>query len=736
MKQILIISNRLPVNVTINEGEIETVPSVGGLATGMSSIYKYYSAKWIGWPGLNESDSKIRTKIGKALKKHEYIPVFMQEELFEDFYYGFSNKTIWPLYHYFTQYVEYKKHTWEAYKKVNAFYADQVIENAEEGAYVWVHDYHLQLLPKMLREKRPDLIIGFFLHIPFPSYEVFRILPWRDEIIEGLLGADLIGFHTYDYERHFLSAVRRLRGYDIDFNQVNLDDRFVKVDAFPMGIDYEKFANTAMKHQQMAVKDRSKIQQEIDKHYLMAPDQKLVLSIDRLDYSKGIANRLEAFDYFLDKYPEFKEKVTLVMVATPSRTAVAQYQQMKSEVDELVGHINGKYASINWTPIWYFYRSFPFDTLIDLYTSCDIGLLTPIRDGMNLVAKEFVASKVDQKGVLILSEMAGAAKEMGEALIINPNNYEEIADALNEAMIMPEEEHKEKMSSMQNRLQRYSVEKWARDFVEGMENTISLKEKHYSKNINTAIEKDILSKYKNANKRLLFLDYDGTLVGFQKRPEMAKPDKELLKLLDSLAEDPKNELVIISGRDRETLEKWFKGKPYTLITDHGVWRKEPKEDWQMIETLHADWKEQLRPALEFYVDRTPGSILEEKSFSLAWHYRKVDPELGNMRAIELKDEFMSLIANHNLDILEGNKVIEIKNSGVNKGRAAVAKIGNNKYDFTVAIGDDWTDEYIFEEIPDDTITIKVGIVKTAARFNVESQKDVRPLLKKLMESGG
>jgi len=733
MKQILIIANRLPVNVTMNEGTIETVPSVGGLATGMSSIHKYFESKWIGWPGINENDDNVKKKITKALHAHHSIPVFINEEVFENYYYGFSNKTIWPLYHYFTQYVEYDKVTWEAYRKVNAYYAQQIIETAEKDSFVWVHDYHLQLLPKMLRDKRPDLTIGFFLHIPFPSYEVFRILPWREEIIEGLLGADLIGFHTYDYERHFLSAVRRLLGYDINFNQVNLEERLVKVDAFPMGIDFEKFSSTALQHQQMSVKDRSKLQQEIDKHYLMSPDQKLVLSIDRLDYTKGIANRLEAFEYFLEKYPEFKEKVTLVMLAVPSRTAVQQYQQMKSEVDELVGKINGKFSTINWTPVWYFYRSFPFDTLIDLYTSCDIGLLTPIRDGMNLVAKEFVASKVDNKGVLILSEMAGAAKELGEAIIINPNNYEAIADALKEAVVMPEDEQKERMISMKKRLERYNVGKWATDFVESLEKTISLKEQHFAKGINASIEKKIIDQYKKANKRILFLDYDGTLTGFKKRPELASPDKELLQLLDSLASNPKNELVIISGRDRDTLEKWFKGKPYTLITDHGVWRKDVGDEWQMIEPMHAEWKEQLRPALEFYVDRTPGSFLEEKTYSLAWHYRKVDPELGNMRALELKDEFMSLIANHNLDILEGNKVIEIKNSGVNKGRAAINKMGAEDYGFVLAMGDDWTDEFIFQELPDEAITIKIGIVKTAAKYNVESQKDVRPFLSKLAD---
>ncbi len=735
MKRVIIVSNRLPVNISIENDKINVEPSVGGLATGMKSVSESYDSLWIGWPGVNNEDltGEQKNEITRLLKLHKCAPVFLNTEDYENYYEGFSNKTIWPLYHYFTQFAQYKKRFWQAYQKVNEQFAEEILHHLEDRDAVWIHDYHLQLLPKMIKEMSPDIPIGYFLHIPFPSYEILRTLPWRNEIIEGLLGADLIGFHTFDYERHFLSSVRRLLGYDINFNVINLNNRFVIVDSFPMGIDYDKFNEVARQQKQKSVKDKSPLQQDIEKHFLMSPGSKLVLSIDRLDYSKGIANRLHAFEYFLERYPEFNGKVSLLMICVPSRSNVEHYQNMKSEVDELVGRINGKFSSMGWTPIWYFYRSFPFENLIDLYSSCDIALLTPIRDGMNLVAKEYIASRTDKKGVLILSEMAGSAKEMSEALIINPNNYEEIASALKEAIQMSELEQIERNNIMQDRLKRYDIHKWAKDFINSLQEIEPKKEIFRTKKITKSLEKDICNSYKKASKRIIFLDYDGTLVGFKSKPELAKPDDTLFNILDTLANNPKNELALISGRDKETFTKWFGQKPYTLITEHGVWIRLENADWELIEPMNDSWKKIIRPGIQLYEDRTPGSFIEEKNYSLVWHYRKTDPELGARRAIELKDELTSLVANHDLEILEGNKVIEIKNSGVNKGRSALKRMGNRKYDFIMGVGDDWTDEYMFEQLPENAYTIKVGLAKTKARYSLENFDEVRRLLQMLGE---
>ncbi|MEC8684016.1 MAG: bifunctional alpha,alpha-trehalose-phosphate synthase (UDP-forming)/trehalose-phosphatase, partial [Bacteroidota bacterium] len=409
MSKTIIISNRLPLQLQIDNNTIKATPSVGGLATGMKSVHRDSNGVWIGWTGLTEEETpeELVDEVVSAAKKEQCVPVSLTEKDIDGFYYGFSNRTIWPLFHYFMEYTEFEKESYQTYVEVNKKYANVVLENIEEGDTVWVHDYQLMLLPELIKKERPDVQIGFFLHIPFPSYEVFRTLPWREEILKGLLGSDLIGFHTYDYQRHFLSSVSRILRQEVSFNEITLKDRIVTVNSYPMGIDYEKFSEAAAKHD--AAKNQSELQRRLDLHIDSTPDAKMILSIDRLDYSKGIANRIRAYEYFLEKYPEFKEKVRLVMLAVPSRSNVPQYQLLKKEVDELVGRINGKFATVSWTPIWYFYRSMPFENLIDLYTTCDVALLTPIRDGMNLVAKEYVATRTDKTGVLILSEMAGAA---------------------------------------------------------------------------------------------------------------------------------------------------------------------------------------------------------------------------------------------------------------------------------------------------------------------------------------
>ena len=699
----------------------------------MSSVHKFYETKWIGWPGIDfeNTDFSLIDDINRELTEQNCIPVYLNQKEMDNYYFGFSNKTIWPLYHYFTQFVVYENSYWDSYVEVNMRFAEKVLDVIKKDDIIWVHDYHLQLLPKMIKDERPDVQIGFFLHIPFPSFELFRGLPWRREIIEGILGADLIGFHAYDYERHFISSVRRLLGYDINLNLISLENRVIKTDSFPMGIDNDKYHKAAVKQRKVSKNDKTKIAREIESRLAVSPDRKLILSIDRLDYTKGIANRLKAYEYFLERFPEFHEKVSLIMLCVPSRSNVEQYQLMKSEVDELVGRINGRYASINWTPIWYFYRSLPFNNLIDLYIYSDIALITPIRDGMNLVAKEYVAAKTDNKGVLILSEMAGAAKEMGEAIIINPNNYGEIAEALKNAILMPEAEQNERITAMQTRLKRYNIEKWTKDFLSSLTDTVVQRSKYATKKLTSDEELKLLDAYRHAKKRILFLDYDGTLVGFQKKPELATPDEDLYRILDKLALKKGNEIVLISGRDRGAFTEWFGKKNYSLIAEHGVWKKSPGSEWKLIEKMNKEWKELIRPVIEFYVDRTPGSFLEEKNYSLVWHFRKCDPDLGNIRAIELKDELTSLIANNNLEILEGNKVIEVKNSGINKGRAASQKISRDDYEFILGIGDDWTDEYLFEELPGSAYTIKVGMLNTKAKYNVDTFNDVRNLLKKL-----
>ncbi|HET8854517.1 MAG TPA: bifunctional alpha,alpha-trehalose-phosphate synthase (UDP-forming)/trehalose-phosphatase, partial [Salinimicrobium sp.] len=722
--------NRLPLQISINKNEIEATPSVGGLATGLKSFHQEGDSIWIGWTGLAEEEipKDLQQSVFEKARKQKCIPVSLTENEIDKFYYGFSNRTLWPLFHYFTEFSEFEAEQWEVYKKVNQKYVRAVFEYYEEGDEIWIHDYQLLLMPCLIRDKYRKATIGFFNHIPFPSYEVFRTLPWREEILEGMLGADLIGFHTYDYVRHFLSSVNRILRKDHSFNEINMGSRIVKVDSFPMGIDYQKFRNAAQQHRSQPVADNSDFQNKLDHHRNSTQDVKLILSLDRLDYTKGIANRLRAYEYFLEKYPEYQEKVRMVMLAVPSRTNVPQYQLLKKEIDELVGRINGKFASIDWSPIWYFYRSMPFDNLIDLYTASDVALITPTRDGMNLVAKEYIATRINKTGVLILSEMAGAAHELNEALIINPNNFEQIADTIKLALEMPKEEQKRRNQALQKRIKRYTVEKWAKEFVHALRETKLGSRTIKSLEITEEIREQIFQKYNNSQNRIFFLDYDGTLVNFVNKPEDAKPDPELIKMVSRLNEQPNTRVVLISGRDKETLGSWWKDVPVDLICEHGVWMRPVGKKWRLTENVNCDWMKSIRPVLETFVDRTPGTFIEEKNYSLAWHYRQTNPGLGEIRANELSAVLKDLVSNHGLSVLEGNKVLEIKSSGVNKGRAAAKLLIEKKFDFIFAIGDDWTDEYLFTELPEQAVTVKVGIKKTSAKYYLTNTEEVRNLL--------
>jgi trehalose 6-phosphate synthase/phosphatase len=728
----IIVSNRLPLQISIEGDQLKVTPSVGGLATGMKSVHSEGNGVWIGWSGITDEDlnDTLKTKVNSKIEDAKCKAVGLTEADVNDYYLGFSNRTLWPLFHYFLEFTEYETQQWEAYKRVNKKFAKVVLDTVEDGDTVWVHDYQLLLLPQLIKEQRPDITIGFFLHIPFPSYEIFRTFPWREEILNGMLGADLLGFHTYDYERHFLSSVKRIMRLEVNFNEVSYFDRIVKVDSFPMGIDYQKFHQSALDHADPN-KEKSELQKRLDSHLNEGGNQKFILSIDRMDYTKGIPNRLRAFEYFLNTYPEYKEKVRLVMLAVPSRSDVPQYQRLKRETDELVGRINGELSTVSWTPIWYFYRSLPFENLIDLYTSSDIALITPVRDGMNLVAKEYVATRTEQDGVLILSEMAGAAKEMNEALLINPNSFDDFASAIHKALTMPLEEQKSRMQILQKRLKRYDVEKWAEEFFKSLDATNQMQEVVVSKKMTSEDETNMINQFKNARKRLVLLDYDGTLVGFKDNPQDAKPDSELFNILDAFEGQENTDLCLISGRDKTTFEKWYGDKPYDLITDHGVWRRE-NEKWTPLEILNTDWMANIKPILETFVDRTPGTFIETKAYSLAWHYRTADPELAQIRTMEINTVLTSMVSNNELSVLKGNKVIEIKSSNVNKGRAANQIFMKADYDFVLIMGDDWTDESMFEVAPENAFTIKIGFTKTKAKYQIKNPERVRDLLKKII----
>jgi trehalose 6-phosphate synthase/phosphatase len=728
-KRIMVVSNRLPVTVKEENEDLKFIPSVGGLATGLGSYLELLRDHpsesldylWVGWAGSTIRADKQEEVRSRALSEFNAYPVFLSEPEIDKFYQGFCNKTIWPLFHYFQVYTHYDEDYWAHYVEVNRSFCRTLLDLIGPEDTLWIHDFHLMLLPGMIRAQLPSSTISFFLHIPFPNYEIFRLLPgkWRREILQGLLGADLIGFHTNDYRQDFLRCVLRILGCDCKMGEMIVDGRVVKAEAFPMGIDYARYHEGSR---------QAAVQQEKSEIHRRLGRVKIVLSIDRLDYTKGIVHRLEAFQTFLETYPGWRRKVVLILIVVPSRTDVEHYEKMKGQIEGLVGRINGRFGSPDWTPIVYMFRALTFSPLCAMYSASHVALLTPLRDGMNLIAKEYVASRFERTGVLILSEMAGASKELLEAIIINPNNRGEIAEALLDALTMPKEEQVRRMKIMQQRLQRYDVVRWAADFMEELNDTIRTSERYYEKMLGASGRSELLEACRKSKKRLLLLDYDGTLVPFAALPGDAVPGPALIDILRALSRDPRNDVVIISGRKKAFLDSYFSGLRLHLVAEHGAWIKQTGHRWLRTAVRADDWKPKLKPLLEHYVDRIAGSFVEEKTYALVWHHRRAEPEPGKLAAQELKDHLLALTANINLHVLEGNKTVEVRVAGVNKGTAALRFINQDSYDFIFCIGDDTTDEDLFSVLPDTAYCIRVGMGGSCAKHTLPNVQEVVRLL--------
>ncbi len=727
--RLVIISNRLPFTVSQEKERITFSPSVGGLATGIRTYLDGYGDKappgtpplWIGWPGITGSAAQQSEISALALRDHSAFPVFIPKHTMDKFYHGFCNKTIWPLFHYFPSLTVYDPELWEQYKQVNLLFFEAALQVIQPDDTIWVHDYQMMLLPALLHKRYPKLAIGFFLHIPFPSFELFRQLPkaWRTELLNGILGADLVGFHTYDYTQYFLRCVTRILGHEHNLGRVVTQRKVTRVDTFPMGIDFDRFA--ASTDIPEVVKARTRFSRSVG-------NTKSILSVDRLDYSKGIANRLLGFDRFLATHKQWHGRISLIMIVVPSREAVDKYQNMKRQIDELVGEINGKYGTLDWSPVKYQYRSLPFSNLVALYSMSDIALVTPLRDGMNLVAKEYLASRTDNTGVLILSEMAGVSRELGEAILINPNSIQEIADAIAAALDMPIEEQIQRNTAMRTRLHQYTVSRWAGEFLTELAETRN-EQNDFELQILTVDKRSrIVRAFHEAQRALLLLDYDGTLAPFTDAAHLAAPSDFVVSLLRKLSSDTHCEICIISGRDRQTLQRWLGDLPVGLVAEHGAWSMFKNEDWQLAQQIRSDWKVKILPILDRFVNRLTGSYIEEKEYSLVWHYRPCDPDLAALRAAELADSLVQLTANINLQVVPGNKVVEVRISGVNKGMAATQWIRREPFDFIMAVGDDWTDEDMFDVLPADAFSIRVGMSRTRAKFNVPLQSDIISLL--------
>jgi len=730
MARYLIVSNRLPVTVVPAGETYELKPSAGGLATAMAGLGGSGEMLWIGWPGDTTAlGAEASTRLDAELLDRGLATVHLSIADVEGFYEGFSNGVLWPLFHYMIDRVNMDAwRDWEAYERVNRQFAEAVAAHWREGDRIWVQDYQLMLVPAMLRALLPHACIGFFLHIPFPSLEVFRTLPWRKEVVEGLLGADVIGFHTYGYQRHFASCLLRMMGLDVAVDEFHWQGRTVRLGSFPISIDTADFIARA---------SAPAAEEAAAKIIARSPGVKLLLGVDRLDYSKGIPRRFLSVERLLEIEPSLAGRFRLVQVAVPSRTAVESYAEFRRRLDELVGRINGRFSTTDWAPIQYLYRGLSSEELIALYRAADVMVVTPLRDGMNLVAKEYVACRVNDDGVLVLSELAGAAWELGEAVQVNPYNVHETALALRQAIHMPPAEQRTRMVPMRQRVREWDVQAWVRSFAAAMESAAARPDEETAEDNPPMIED--LTRMHAARRLHLLLDYDGTLVPYAARPEFALPDAALIELLTALAAHPALSIHIVSGRPRPLLDEWFGHLPVGLHAEHGFWSRPMGSEWRANAVITHEWKGRIRPVMESFAARTPGAFIEEKDAALCWHYRLADPVLGQTQSRELMLHLTSFLANLPVEVMPGHRIVEVRQHGVNKGivlPAILAAIIASPEEFVVALGDDRTDEDLFAALPEHCVAIKVGPGATLAAHRLRDPEAVRAFLQDLLQNCG
>jgi trehalose 6-phosphate synthase/phosphatase len=725
--RIIIVAYRLPFTIKRTNEGTELFQNSGGLVSAVLSLAEQVGQStsdqapkihWVGQAGNELADLPRSVFENESFVAH---PVFIDDEVHKRFYEGFANDLIWPLFHYFPTYASFREEDFEAYQQANTRFLEELTAIIEPGDLIWIQDFQLMLLPGMLRQAVPNASIGYFFHIPFPNYEIIKLLPrvWRQALIGGVLGADVVGFHTTDYVQHFLQSVTEVLALPNINQRIVLPERSVVVKDFPISIDFNKFNLESQTPEVIEIKER---------YQKLVQPHKLIFSVDRLDYTKGITYRLQGYERFLEQNPDWHDRVTFVMNVVPSRDQIGQYQELKREIDETVGRINGLYGSIGWRPIVYSYKSLEFNKLLASYTACDVALITPVRDGMNLVCKEFVASRFDNRGVLILSELTGAAQELTDALIINPTDTQEVASAILQALEMEPAEQARRMQIMRNHLQNHNVFRWSHSFMNAFE---------HATDEHPVLETDLsvdayLSAFDNASRRLLLFDFDGTLTPLVNDPADARLSDTMHQTLTQLAQ--RSDIVVISGRNRKFLEKTFDGLPVQLVAEHGAFLKKADQDWQRLDLTDGNWVDLVHPVLQQYVDQFPGTFVEAKETAIAWHYRRSTADDIESRAVELATQLRSIQSSVPLTVIQGNKVIEIKPAQHSKGTVARTLYEQESYNFIVSIGDDTTDEDMFRQMPNWAYTIKVGTGISFAQYRLARQHDVETLLQLMSKS--
>ena len=662
---------------------------------------------WIGWPGAVIPEA-LQKRVSRRLAKDRLFPVYLSADEEEDFYGRVCNDTLWPLFHYFQGRLRITPEAWQRYVEVNERFADTILEHCEPDSRVWVHDFHLMLVPAMLRRRAPGLSIGFFLHIPFPSSEIYRLLPARAELLRGVLGADYVSFQVGDYARHFRSSCLRILGIDSHPDWLELDGRRVGIGVDPIGIDVEGF------RQVIAEAETARLLADLEKQY---EGRRLVLGVERLDYTKGIPQKLHAFERFLEQDPERARTTTMIQVVVPSRLESPEYRAQRDEIELLIARINGRFARPGITPVEYMHRDISKPGLVALYRRADVMMVTALRDGMNLVAQEFVLCQSEPglpsrwRGALLLSELAGSAQVLPGALLVNPWDVDGVVEHLATALGLPARERRRRLETMADRVEALDVPLWAEKFLTRM-TQYSRRDRRTRRppDVDPDLEARLQRRFRRARQRTILLDYDGTLREFERHPDLAIPTPEIRSLLRSLAALPATTVHIVSGRRSRNLEQWFGRLPVYLSAEHGYLARSPGGTWRTLVELDLSWLRPVERLLRRVAADVPGAHVERKSCSVAWHYRQAEPEYGSWRARELLNDLHQHLAGAPAEILAGHQVVEVRALGVDKGLYVRSLFPNGKESthFVLGLGDDRTDHDLLDALPSGSVAGHVG----------------------------
>jgi trehalose 6-phosphate synthase/phosphatase len=735
---LVIASNRLPVRFTMSGDDFEVEPSAGGLAAALSAVRG--DSVWIGWPGTVVPDH-LQPAVTERLAADNLVPIFLTVDEEEDFYGRVCNDTLWPLLHYFGDRLRLTPEAWQRYVNVNERFADAIVERSASDSRVWVHDFHLMLVPAMLRRRAPGLSVGFFLHTPFPSSEVYRLLPAREEVLRGLLGADYVSFQVGDYARHFRSSCLRVLGIDSQPDSVEIGSRRVGIGVDPIGIDTVGFRET------LEDPETERLLNQLDEQYA---GRKLVLGVERLDYTKGIPQKLLAFERLLEQDPMRARTTTMLQVLVPSRLESPEYQQQRNDIELLISRINGRFGQPGTTPVEYLHRNISKQGLVSLYRRADVMMVTPLRDGMNLVAHEFVFCQSEPglssrwRGSLLLSEFAGSAQVLPGALLVNPWNVDGTVERLGTALELDLSERRRRLETMSKRVEALDCRKWADGFLTRL-GRYSRRDRRRKPppDVEGEIRERLLRRFARARARSILLDYDGTLREIEVHPDLAVPTPDIRQVLRALAGLPGTDVHIVSGRRRRNLEQWFGQLPIYLCAEHGYLARRPGEEWRTLIELDLGWMRPIERLLRRVAADVPGTHVERKACSVAWHYREAEPEYGSWRAHELLNDLGQHLAGAPAEILLGHRVIEVRARGVDKGLYVrdVFPDGKEPTRFVFGLGDDRTDHDLLDALPAGSIAGHVGGLLPSTRsdggprehVHVVGPGEVRALLREMVE---